>query len=238
MTRPRTRAASTAVQSGMANDTHPTPPAPSKRCSICQHPKSKEINRALLAGSSGRDIERQYGLSDSAVSRHRLNCIPAASAAAIHAKSLIGQGIEIGDAVGEVIEQARTLYVRALRLLDEAETAAALDNGGDLSAPSVLAPKDWGAITKMFRETRGTLELFAKLTGALGATAPKDILRDATVVEFINRLAGTMLTTLLNRLEPALAQQIMQDMLAAIEAEKRAAVEAMPPQDRRLLGKQ
>lgn len=41
-------------------------------CTVCTHPKVKEINAALLAGvPSLRDIAGRYGLQKSSLSRHR-----------------------------------------------------------------------------------------------------------------------------------------------------------------------
>jgi hypothetical protein len=48
-----------------------------KECSICTHVKREEINKVMDGGSSNRDVSRTYGISKSAVDRHRRNCLPA-----------------------------------------------------------------------------------------------------------------------------------------------------------------
>ena len=42
-----------------------------RKCTVCIHEKVEEINQALLNGVSYRDIAGQYGLSDSAIDRHK-----------------------------------------------------------------------------------------------------------------------------------------------------------------------
>ncbi len=40
-------------------------------CSICKHPKKKQINRAIVEGRTSRDIAGQFSVSKTAVGRHR-----------------------------------------------------------------------------------------------------------------------------------------------------------------------
>jgi hypothetical protein len=49
-------------------------------CSICTHPARATIDDSLVAGQSVRDISGQYGLSKSAVDRHKLSHVPTALA--------------------------------------------------------------------------------------------------------------------------------------------------------------
>ena len=56
-------------------------------CSICHHPERKAIEMALLDGNSGyRKVAKRFGLSESAVFRHRQNHLPALLARAAEAK--------------------------------------------------------------------------------------------------------------------------------------------------------
>ena len=45
-------------------------------CSICRLERRSELEAELLRGTSLRDIEKQFGVSDSAIFRHREKCIP------------------------------------------------------------------------------------------------------------------------------------------------------------------
>jgi len=44
-------------------------------CSVCSHANRKEIDLALVRGTSLRDIAGQFGVSRSAVDRHKKNCL-------------------------------------------------------------------------------------------------------------------------------------------------------------------
>jgi len=53
-----------------------------KECGLCAHVRREEINKALEAGSSTRDVARTYGVSKSAAARHLRNCLPGIKARA------------------------------------------------------------------------------------------------------------------------------------------------------------
>ena len=44
-------------------------------CSICADQRIREIDEDLLSGASVRDVEGRYGISKSAVDRHRRKCL-------------------------------------------------------------------------------------------------------------------------------------------------------------------
>lgn len=44
-------------------------------CSICSDQRAREIDEDLLSGASVRDVEGRYGISKSAVDRHRRRCL-------------------------------------------------------------------------------------------------------------------------------------------------------------------
>ncbi len=44
-----------------------------KICTVCKHPKRGEIETALSGGTSYRDITRQFGVSRSAICRHKVH---------------------------------------------------------------------------------------------------------------------------------------------------------------------
>lgn len=55
-------------------------------CSVCTHPKLEDINRALLSGTSLRDVAGRYGLEKSSLSRHK-KCNGAALARTAEARA-------------------------------------------------------------------------------------------------------------------------------------------------------
>lgn len=49
----------------------------SRRCSVCSHPDSADIDAQLVeGGGSNRDLARKYCLSEDSLSRHRRNHLP------------------------------------------------------------------------------------------------------------------------------------------------------------------
>lgn len=83
----------------------------SRNCSVCDHPQRRDIDAALVAGRSSRDIAAEYGLNYQAIRRHRLNHLPIAIRAAARAA--------LDSAVGtETAEQAQ---IPATPILEAAE---------------------------------------------------------------------------------------------------------------------
>jgi hypothetical protein len=52
-------------------------------CSVCTSQRAPEINRDLLGSATVRDVAGRYGVSKSAVDRHRRHCLAPKMAAAI-----------------------------------------------------------------------------------------------------------------------------------------------------------
>jgi hypothetical protein len=113
-----------------------------RKCSICEHEKVEEINKALLEGVSLRDLAGRYSVSKTALHRHKESHLPAELTKAREAQevtkadSLLDQVIELRD--------------KALSILDKAEQA------GDLRTA-----------LQGVREAKGCLELLARLQGEL-----------------------------------------------------------------------
>ena len=80
-------------------------------CRICGHPNLSEIDAALIAGTSTRDIAGRYGFSKSAVARHRKDHIAGSIAVARQALQ-----IEHG---GSLIEQVEAIKAEALAILND-----------------------------------------------------------------------------------------------------------------------
>jgi hypothetical protein len=121
-----------------------------RKCSICEHEKVEEINKALLEGVSLRDLAGRYSVSKTALHRHKEH-IPANLTKAKEAQevtkadSLLDQVIELRD--------------KALSILAKAEQA------GDLRTA-----------LQGVREAKGCLELLARLQGELQEQATVNIL--------------------------------------------------------------
>jgi hypothetical protein len=113
-----------------------------RRCTVCDHQERYGIDGALVTGAPYRSVAKRFGLSESAVYRHKTEHLPA--------HLLKAKEVEEVAQADELLEQVRYLQTHALGILERAEDA------GDLR--TALA-----AIS----QARGNLELLGKLAGEL-----------------------------------------------------------------------
>lgn len=88
-----------------------------RECTICIHKMRGEIDSALLAGGSNRTVAAQYGVSISAVQRHRKH-IPAALTQARKAEEVTRSD--------DLLQQAHDLLNQAQSITNEAWKAGDL----------------------------------------------------------------------------------------------------------------
>ena len=113
-----------------------------RSCTVCEHPEREAIDRALVGETSNLSVSSLFGVSESAVRRHKVNHLPA--------KLVMAQAAEEVAEADSLLDQVRGLQDRAYAILGKAEAAGELRTA-------------LGAI----REARGNLELLAKLLGEL-----------------------------------------------------------------------
>jgi len=113
-----------------------------RRCTVCDHPQRQRIDKAVVSGGPYRSVAKRFGLSESAVYRHKTEHLPA--------HLLKAREVEEAAQADDLLEQVRNLQAHALDILERA------DNAGDLR--TALA-----AIS----QARGNLELLGKLAGEL-----------------------------------------------------------------------
>jgi hypothetical protein len=113
-----------------------------RRCTVCDHPERHGIDEALVSGGPYRGVAKRFGLSESAVYRHKTEHLPA--------HLLKAREVEVVAQADDLLEQVRHLQAHALDILERAEKT------GDLR--TALA-----AIS----QARGNLELLDKLAGEL-----------------------------------------------------------------------
>ena len=113
-----------------------------RKCVVCEHEKINEINEALLAGETYRNIAKRFSVSISSLSRHKNQHIPKAMTKAQEAQ-------EVAQA-DNLLEQVQNLQAKELSILAKAEAS------GDLRTA-----------LQGIREARSCLELLAKLQGEL-----------------------------------------------------------------------
>ncbi len=85
-------------------------------CKACKHPKRTEIDVALAAGESLRNIASRYGMSDAALCRHKAH----ASASLVRASERREESIG-----ASVLRQLQSLCQRTERILSRAERKGA-----------------------------------------------------------------------------------------------------------------
>lgn len=108
-----------------------------QRCSICIHENAEEINYELLRGTPLRKIAEQYGVSSTALFRHKKH-LPATLTQAKEAEDIA----QTDDLLKKIVE----LREKAIAIVDKAESA------GDLRT-ALLG----------IREAKGCIELLAKM---------------------------------------------------------------------------
>jgi transposase-like protein len=113
-----------------------------RRCTVCDHSERHGIDEALVPGAPYRSVAKRFGLSESAVYRHKTEHLPA--------HLLKAKEVEEVAQADDLLQQVRNLQAHALDILERAEKA------GDLR--TALA-----AIS----QARGNLELLGKLAGEL-----------------------------------------------------------------------
>lgn len=152
--------------------------SPGARCTICNHPLRVEIDKALVAGATYREIAQRFGVSRDALYRHRKNGHIAEQIAKVARKKEIKQAKEVQAATlaqeaqeaadaQTILDEVSRLKDRALTILDRAETE------GTREACMAL------------REVRGIIELLAKVRGELRGDGPTiNIIQNPQFVEF------------------------------------------------------
>lgn len=115
-------------------------------CTACVHDQRAEIDAALVSGTSLRKIAERFGVSSTALHRHRDHVSAAVVAVAAERDR---------DQARTLLDRVEDLEVHARRILEAAEEAGNVH-------------QQLGAL----RELRGIVELLGKATGELRDVAP------------------------------------------------------------------
>jgi transposase-like protein len=113
-----------------------------RTCTVCAHAQREAIDAALVAGASYRDVAGQYGLSKSAVERHKTEHIPGALTQA--------HGAEEMASADTLLQKIASLEADAKRIGKAAEAA-----------------EDFRSAIAAVRELIRIVELLARLEGQL-----------------------------------------------------------------------
>lgn len=135
-----------------------------RACSICAHLKLRDITADLMRRVPYRAIETRYGVSRSALERHMGHV-----STALRTLAATEQLVNAETLSRPVLEQMRTLHVRTLKVLVDAERA-----------------RDRNTVLAAVRECRHNLELCARLTGELAPRPVGDGALNVTV-QFVDK---------------------------------------------------
>jgi transposase-like protein len=83
-----------------------------RRCTVCDHTERHGIDEALVSGAPYRGIAKRFGLSESAVYRHKSEHLPA--------HLLKASEVEEAAQADDLLSQVRDLQSRTLAILEEA----------------------------------------------------------------------------------------------------------------------
>jgi|SRR5215204_2741418 len=140
-----------------------------RACTICAHENRHTIDHALVGGEEAlRTISDRFGVSKSALIRHKDAHLPAALIKAREAEEVVR--------AGELLSQVRDLQGRTLSILTASEEA------GELR--TALAA---------IREARGNLELLAKLLGELDESPRVNVLVSGEWVTIRTAIMGALI---------------------------------------------
>jgi len=138
-------------------------------CKICRHDKREEIDRALLAGESFRNIAKRFGISTSSLVRHKTKDIPLALSKAHEAET-----VNYGD---DLFNHVKDLNRRTLSILEQAEIS-----GDPRTALAAI------------REARGNSELLCKMLVSAEASRKVESGSD-TIANILQRRLDKFRTT-------------------------------------------
>jgi hypothetical protein len=113
-----------------------------RTCTACSHPQRPEIDQALVEGATYRTIADRFGLSETALKRHKADHLPGHVARAQEAA-------QVADA-DDLLKQLKALRNKAISILQQAEKAG-----------------DFRTALMGIREARGCIETLMEVEGEL-----------------------------------------------------------------------
>jgi hypothetical protein len=148
----------------------------SRQCKPCGHEKTADIAKAIAAGGSNRSIALRFEVTESAVQRHRVNCLraPRRPKESGHAAASDGSAGSVRfDSANDTIASPKDLLSRLQSLF----------RLGDLLEEAITR-KDVDAVVKLARELRATAESYAKLAGWLAVDGASTTVIDNRKIVF------------------------------------------------------
>lgn len=141
-----------------------------RACSVCSHPESAAISKTIASGASNRAVADRFGVTMSAVQRHRVNCLRSARKPTTPPKPDAGSRLaepirfDSKDPTALVATTAR-LVDEALELLEHAKRA-----------------EDHRTALAALREARDGLQLLMRASGMLAGDNATIVLDQRTQI--------------------------------------------------------
>jgi hypothetical protein len=135
-----------------------------RRCAVCGHPERHSIDEALVSGGPYRSVAKRFGLSDSAVYRHKTEHLPAHLPKAKEVEELVeltGQKVGKADEVVLTDEGQGLAEVRRSQL----SSSSPLSLGVSDDDEEKTAPKKTSSKPKKPKSAEEEEELRSQLTG-------------------------------------------------------------------------
>lgn len=138
-----------------------------RACSVCSHPRTAEIAKALAAGDPFRTVASRFELTQAAVQRHNVNCLRAAR----KPKESRGKAEQVAPADSSRFDSRdpSTLVATTARLVDEA--LALLEHA--------KGKGDHKIALAALREARDGLQLLMRAAGMLNEASQVTVAIDA-----------------------------------------------------------
>ncbi len=127
-------------------------------CSVCTHPQRAAIDKALVDPGTYRSIADRFGLSETALKRHKSEHLPGHVAKAQEAK-------QVADA-DDLLHQLKALRNKAISILQQAEQAG-----------------DFRTALMGIREARGCIEVLMEVEGELDRRGVTNIIVNPEWIE-------------------------------------------------------
>ena len=105
------------------------------KCTVCTHDKRNEIEHALLSGGIQRDLAARYGLSETALSRHKLDHIRALVRQAEHnhlVRAAVAASLPAFNHYVDLQAEMARLFLRLNKLFDACDRSLADAHDPDL----------------------------------------------------------------------------------------------------------
>ena len=149
-------------------------------CTICRHPKREEIDRALVRNEAGyRTVAARFGISASALFRHKREHLPALIAKGLEALGVTVQASSPDDAIQAAQERPRALSSGLQVLADEKAEAEEQARLAKLPPPPPPYAADLAKERRAMetRETEHAIDTFQQLRAINAACL--EVLREA-----------------------------------------------------------